>query len=207
MKKYNIRTEQPRDFKIVENLTREAFWNVYRPGCVEHFVLHHYRNDQSFIPELSLVMEVDGQIIGHVMYAWSKIDADDGRKIRMMTFGPISIHPNYKRQGYGKALLDFSMELARQMGAGCLLIVGNIGFYGKSGFVPAYTKGIRYADDPNSDAPYFLCKELDEGFLDGVTGSYKDPEGYFVTERKPEEFEKYEASFPPKEKLVLPGQL
>lgn len=93
MKKYNIRTEQPRDFKIVENLTREAFWNVYRPGCVEHFVLHHYRNDPSFIPELSLVMEVDGQIIGHVMYAWSKIDADDGRKIRMMTFGPISIHP------------------------------------------------------------------------------------------------------------------
>ena len=115
--KYTIRTEQPRDFKIVENLTREAFWNVYRPGCVEHFVLHHYRNDPSFIPELSLVMEVDGQIIGHVMYAWSKIDADNGRKIRMMTFGPISIHPNYKRQGYGKALLDYSMELARKMGA------------------------------------------------------------------------------------------
>ncbi len=207
MKKYNIRTEQPRDFKIVENLTREAFWNVYRPGCVEYFVLHHYRNDPSFIPELSFVMEVNGQIIGHVMYAWSKIDADDGRKIRMMTFGPISIHPDYKRQGYGKALLDYSMELARKMGGGCLLIVGNIRFYGKSGFVPAYTKGIRYADDPNSDAPYFLCKELDEGFLDGVTGSYKDPEGYFVTERMPEEFEKYEASFPPKEKLVLPEQL
>ncbi|MBQ3779771.1 MAG: N-acetyltransferase, partial [Fibrobacter sp.] len=72
MKKYNIRTEQPRDFKIVENLTREAFWNVYRPGCVEHFVLNHYRNDPDFVPELSLVMEVDGQIIGHVMYAWSK---------------------------------------------------------------------------------------------------------------------------------------
>jgi hypothetical protein len=99
------------------------------------------------------------------------------------------------------------MELARKMGGGCLLIVGNIGFYGKSGFTPAYVKGIRYADAPNSDAPYFLCKELDEGFLDRVTGSYKDPEGYFVTERKPEEFEKYEASFPPKEKLVLPGQL
>ena len=96
MKKYTIRTEQPRDFKIVENLTREAFWNVYRPGCVEHFVLHHYRNNPEFIPELSLVMEVDGQIIGHVMYAWSKIDADDGRKIRMMTFGPISIHPAYQ---------------------------------------------------------------------------------------------------------------
>ena len=91
------------------------------------------------------------------------------------------------------------------MGAGCLLIVGNIDFYGKCGFVPALTKGIRYADDP--EAQYFLCKELDEGFLDGVTGSYRDPEEYFVAERNPEAFEKFDAEFPPKEKLKLPGQL
>ena len=90
MKNYTIRTEQPRDFKTVENLTREAFWNVYRPGCTEHYVLHCYRSEPDFVPELSLVLEVDGEIIGHVMYAWSYIDADDGRKIRMMTFGPIS---------------------------------------------------------------------------------------------------------------------
>ena len=207
MKSYSIRTEQPRDFKIVENLTREAFWNVYRPGCTEHYVLHCYRNEPDFLPELSLVLEVDGEIIGHVMYAWSHIDADDGRKIRMMTFGPISIRPDYKRKGYGKILLDHSMRLAAEMGAGCLLICGNIAFYGKSGFVVASTRGIRYADDPDSDAPYFLCKELQEGFLDGITGSYRDPEPYFVAMRNPEAFEKYDKEFPHKEKLVLPGQL
>ena len=207
MKNYTIRTEQPRDFKTVENLTREAFWNVYRPGCTEHYVLHCYRGEPDFVPELSLVLEVDGEIIGHVMYAWSHIDADDGRKIRMMTFGPISIRPDYKRKGYGKTLLDHSMRIATEMGAGCLLICGNIAFYGKSGFVVASTRGIRYADDPESDAPYFLCKELQEGFLDGITGSYRDPEPYFVAMRNPEAFEKYDAEFPPKEKLVLPGQL
>ena len=102
------------------------------------------------------------------MYAWSHIDADDGRKIKMMTFGPINIRPDFKRKGYGKILLDHSMELAKKMEGGCLLIVGNIDFYGKSSFVSALTKGIRYADDP--EATYFLCKELDDGFLDGITG-------------------------------------
>ena len=204
MKNYSIRTEQPRDFKAIENLTREAFWNVYRPGCTEHYVLHCYRESPDFIPELSLVLEVGGEIVGHVMYAWSHIDADDGRKIKMMTFGPISIRPDFKRKGYGKILLDHSMELAKKMGAGCLLIVGNIDFYGKSGFVPALTKGIRYADDP--EATYFLCKELDEGFLNAVTGSYRDPEEYFFAERNPEAFEQVDAQFPPQKKLKLPGQ-
>ena len=108
MKNYTIRMEQPCDFKAIENLTREAFWNVYRPGCTEHYVLHCYRENSDFIPELSLVLEVDGEIVGHVMYAWSHIDADDGRKIKMMTFGPISIRPDFKRKGYGKILLDHS---------------------------------------------------------------------------------------------------
>jgi len=204
---YVIREEKPSDYAEVENLTRDSFWNVYKPGCSEHYVLHCYRNNPSFIPELSLILEVNKRIIGHVMYVWSKIDADCGTKIKMMTFGPISIHPNFKRKGYGKFLLDYSMEKASRMNAGCLLICGNIDFYGKSGFVPATSKGIRYADDPKSDAPYFLCKELETDFLKGITGSYKDPEGYFVAEQNPTDFEKYESSFPYKEKLVLPGQL
>ena len=122
-----------------------------------------------------------------------------------MTFGPISIAPEYKRQGYGKILLDYSMEQAEKMGAGALAITGNIDFYGKSGFVPAKTVGIRYEDDP--DADYFLIKELKPGFLDGISGLYKDPEGYFICEKDPDGFELFEASFPPKEKQKLPGQL
>ena len=97
------------------------------------------------------------------------------------------------------------MEKAREMGAGALAITGNILFYGKSGFVPAKTKGVRYADDPEAD--YFLIKELRSGFLDGISGTYKDPEGYFVCQKNPEAFEAFEATFPPKEKKKLSGQL
>lgn len=200
-----IRNETKEDYRNVENLTREAFWNVYRPGCTEHYVLHCYRNDPAFVPELDLVMELNGELIGQVIYVRSEIDCDDGRKVPIMTFGPIGIAPKYKRQGYGKRLLDYSMEKAKEMGVGALVITGNILFYGKSGFVPAKTKGVRYADDPEAD--YLLVKELIPGYLDGVSGTYKDPEGYFVCEKNPKDFERFEATFPTREKKILPGQL
>ena len=200
-----IRQETKADYRAVENLTREAFWNVYRPGCMEHYVLHRYRDDPAFVPELDFVMELDGEPIGQVIYVRSHIDADDGRKIPIMTFGPIGIAPAYKRQGYGKRLLDYSMEKAREMGTGALAITGNILFYGRSGFVPAKAKGIRYADDPAAD--YFLIRELIPGFLDGISGTYQDPEGYFVCQSDPEGFARLEATFPKKEKRKLPGQL
>ena len=204
-KKIIIRPETRDDYREVENLTREAFWNVYRPGCMEHYVLHCYREAPAFVPELDLVMELDGELIGQVIYVRSEIDCDDGRKVPVMTFGPIGIAPAYKRQGYGKQLLDDSMEKAKEMGAGALAITGSIDFYGKSGFVPAKTKGVRYADDPEAD--YFLIRELVPGFLDGISGTYKDPEGYFVCEKDPEAFERFDAAFPKKEKRKLPGQL
>ena len=204
-KDITIRPETESDDRAVENLTREAFWNVYRPGCMEHYVLHCFRTDPAFVPELDLVMEQDGTLIGHIMYARSEIACSDGRALPIMTFGPISIAPEYKRQGYGKCLLDYSMEKAKEMGAGALAITGNILFYGKSGFVPAKSKGIRYADAP--DASYLLIKELTPGFLSGISGTYKDPEGYFVCERDPDGFAQFEATFPEKEKQKLPGQL
>lgn len=200
-----IRPETKEDYRNTENLVRESFWNVYRPGCMEHYVLHCYRNDPAFVPELDLVMERDGELIGQVIYVRSEILCDDGRRVPIMTFGPIGIAPAYKRQGYGKRLLDESMEKARNMGAGALAITGNILFYGKSGFVPAKTKGLRYSDDPEAD--YFLIKELTPGFLDGISGTYKDPEGYFVCEKDPEAFERFEATFPVKQKQKLPGQI
>lgn len=204
-KKVTIRLENESDYRKTEELTREAFWNVYRPGCMEHYVLHCYRNDPAFVPELDFVMELDGEMIGQVIYVRSEIECDDGRRVPIMTFGPIGIAPPFKRQGYGKRLLDYSMEKAGEMGAGALAITGNILFYGKSGFVPAKTKGVRYEDDP--DADYLLIKELVPGFLNGISGTYKDPDGYFVSERDPEGFERFEATFPPKQKLKLPGQL
>lgn len=200
-----IRNEEEKDYKAVENLTREAFWDVYCPGCKEHYVLHRYRSDEAFVPQLDFVMEADGKLIGQVIYVKSAIDLSGGKKLPVMTFGPIGILPEYKRQGYGKRLLDYSMEQAKKLGAGALIITGNIDFYGKSGFVPAKTKGIRYADDP--DADYLLAKELTTGYLDGVCGTYKDPEGYFACEMYPEDFKKFESTFPFKQKHKLPGQL
>lgn len=120
----NIRLETPEDYRKVEELTREAFWNVYAPGCVEHFVLHHYRTNPDFIPELDFVMEEDGLIIGHVMYSKAEIIREDGSVLPAWTFGPISIHPDYKRKGYGLKLLNFSIEKARQMGIGVLCMEG-----------------------------------------------------------------------------------
>ncbi len=200
-----IRHEEEKDYRAVEKLTRESFWNVYRPGCTEHYVLHCYRSDPAFVKELDFVMELDGKLIGQVIYVRSEIECDDGRKTPIMTFGPICIAPEHKRKGYGKILLDYSAEKAAELGTGALAITGNILFYGKSGFVVAKTRGVRYADDPSAD--YFLIKELKPGFLNGVSGIYKDPEGYFVPETDSEGFEKYEATFPKKEKLRLPGQL
>lgn len=199
---YSIRLETPNDYFKVENLTREAFWNVYRPGCFEHYILHCYRDREDFIPELDLVMEKGGEIVGHIMYVRSYIHDDSGKDIPIMTFGPISIAPKFQRMGYGKALLDYSMEKAKNMGAGALAITGNIDFYSKSGFTFAKNKNVRYQEDP--DADYFLIKELQKDFLKGVSGKYKDPDGYFVDEQEAEKFDK---QFPIKEKLKLPGQL
>ena len=207
MKQENIiiRREMPTDYAAVEELTRNAFWNVYRPGCLEHYVVYVLRQDPDFVPELDLVMERDGQLIGHVLYMRAKIVADGGREIPMMTFGPISIRPDLQRQGLGKYLLDYSMEQAGKLGAGALCIEGNIDFYGKSGFVVAGTRGIRYHGEPEQESiPYVLLKELWPGFLDGVTGVYHTPKGYYVDEDAAEEFDR---NFPPREKLRLPGQL
>ena len=201
----SIRRETEADFREVENLVREAFWNVYRPGCLEHYLLHCFRRRPEFVPELDLVMEKGGRIIGQVMYARSEIATDGGGALPVMTFGPIGILPEFQRQGLGLFLLKDSMRRAAAMGAGALAIEGNIGFYGKAGFSVGSAMGIHYYAEPReNEVPYFLVAELVPGYLNGVTGTYRDPEGYNVAKEKAEEFDK---GFPKKEKLVLPGQL
>ena len=202
---YLIRLETESDRRAVEHLIREAFWNVYRPGCSEHLVMHVLRDDPAFVPELNLVMEQNGRLIGQNIFVRTVIEADDGRVIDVLTMGPISITPDLKRQGYGKILLDESLDRAAKMGFGAVLFEGNIGFYGKSGFDYASRFGIRYHDLPeDADASFFLCKELIPGYLGGVTGVYQTPQGYYVDDADVEEFDK---QFPPKQKLKLPGQI
>ncbi|MBR1770816.1 MAG: N-acetyltransferase [Lachnospiraceae bacterium] len=202
---YIIRLEEKEDYRAVENLVRESFWNVYRPGCSEHYVIHALRDDPAFVRELDFCMEQDGRLIGQNMFMKTVIEADDGRVIPVLTMGPIGITPNLKRKGYGKALLDDSLEKAAALGFCAVLFEGNIGFYGKSGFDYAGKFGIRYHDLPaDADSSFFLCKELIPGYLDGVTGVYQTPQGYYVDDSDVEEFDK---DFPPKEKLRLPGQI
>ena len=128
MKDFIIRLENKEDYRATENLIREAFWNVYRPGCSEHYVMHVLRDDPAFIPELDFVMEQDGKLIGQNMFMKTMINADDGRDIPVLTMGPIGITPELKRQGYGKKLLDFCLEKAAAMGFGAVLFEGNIKF-------------------------------------------------------------------------------
>ena len=202
---YRIRLERKEDHRETETLVRESFWNVYRPGCLEHFVLHELRADPAFVPQLNFVMEQGGRIIGQNLFMHAVINADDGREIPIMTMGPICICNELQGKGYGKILLDFSLEQAAAMGCGAVCFEGNIDFYGKSGFTYAREFGIRYHGLPQGeDDSFFLCKELREGYLTGITGEYATPQGYFVDEMAAEEFDK---QFPPKEKLVLPGQL
>ena len=201
----NIRPERVEEQREVEDLVRESFWNVYRPGCFEHFVLHVLRDDPAFIPELDFVMEKDGRLIGQNMFMRTVIEKDGGGTVDVLTMGPICIANDLKRHGYGKIILDYSLERAAELGFGAVLFEGNILFYGKSGFDYASKFGIRYHDLPeDGDSSFFLCRELIPGYLDGVTGVYQTPAGYYVDERDVDEFDR---SFPPKEKLKLPGQL
>ena len=203
--KYTIRPEKEEDYRAVENLVRESFWNVYRPGCSEHYVIHMLRDDPAFVKELDFVMEKDGELIGQNMFMKTIIEADDGRTIPVLTMGPIGIIPQQKRKGYGKAILDYSLEKAAGLGFGAVLFEGNIDFYGKSGFDYASKFGIRYHDLPeDADSSFFLCKELITGYLDGITGVYQTPQGYYV---KDEDVDAFDRGFPPKEKQKLPGQI
>lgn len=202
---YSIRLERNEEHRAVEHLIRESFWNVYRPGCLEHFVIHELRKDPAFVKELDFVMEQNGQLIGQNMFMQAVIKADDGRDIPIMTMGPICICNERKRKGYGKILLDYSVEKAAELGCGALCFEGNIDFYGKSGFTYASEFGIRYHGLPEgADTSFFLCKELIPGYLEGITGEYAPPAGYFVDEQ---EAEKFDADFPPKERRKLPGQI
>lgn len=200
-----IRLETLADRRAVEEMIRDSFWNVYRPGCYEHLVIHNLRDDPAFVKELDIVMEKDGNLIGQNMFMRTVIEGDDGNTVPVLTMGPICITPPLKRNGYGKILLDRSLEMASALGFGAVLFEGNIDFYSKCGFDFAYKFGIRYHDLPDdADSSFFLCKELIPGYLDGITGTYLTPQGYYVDQIDVDEFDR---QFSPKEKLKLPGQL
>ncbi len=201
----NIRLEKAQDYRVTENLVREAFWNVYRPGALEHFVLHQFRNRPEFCMDLDFVMECDGELIGQAMFVKNSLKTQAGEELPILSLGPICIHPKLQRQGLGKQLLDYAVAQAERTDAVGIFMEGNIDFYGKSGFVVASTLGVHYMDEPSDDpVPYFLGKMLKPKYFIDLDTRYHIPQGYLVDEMQAEEFDK---QFPPKERLKLPGQL
>lgn len=201
---YQIRPVRPEEYRAVEDLVRDAFWNVYRPGAIEHYLIHVLREAEGYDPALDLVAEKDGALIGQSLCMRAEILSDDGRVLPALCLGPIGIAPAWQRQGFGKRLLDETIARAAAFGYGAICLEGNSAFYEKSGFVRGDSLGLRCRDDDGSMAPYFLVRELRAGYLNGVRGEYGPPAAYFVDEA---EAEKFDAQFSPKEKKRLPGQL
>ena len=205
MNNYIIRPERREDWREVENLTREAFWNVYRPGCLEHYVLHNLRAEDCFIPELSYCIEENGKIAAHIAYAKAEVTGDDGIVRDVAIFGPVSVLPEMQKRGYGSALINHTLGLAKDMGIPLILITGNQDYYKRFGFVSASLHGIFYSGmDRADEAPFFMVKILDEEKSKDIKGVYSDPPVYMADENDADEFDK---TFPHKEKLKLPGQL
>lgn len=197
-----LRLEKEADFRTVENLTREAFWNVYKPGCDEHFVLHNLRNSQDFIRELDFVAELDGTIVGNIVYSKGKIVNENGVEYEVICFGPISVLPDLQGKGIGRKLIEHTTKIAKDMGFKAIVIFGHPAYYHRFGFKAAEKFDIHTADGKNFDA--FMVKELSEGSLQGVSGRFIDSEAFKVNN---DEFEIFDKAFPPKEKKVTDTQL
>ncbi|MGD1815572.1 MAG: GNAT family N-acetyltransferase [Pleomorphochaeta sp.] len=202
---YKIRCEEKDDYYAVENLTREAFFNVYKPGCDEHYVLHKFRNNPDFIKELSLVVCDLDKIIAHIMYCKTKIiDLDKSFK-EVLMFGPVSVLPEYQAKGIGSMLINYSLDKAKDLGYKAVAITGNPKFYTKLGFELCCSFNIFYEDINNNDLiPFFLVKELEKDYLSFKKGVLIEPKDYQVDK---DEVDKFDLNFPYKEKLKLDTQI
>lgn len=199
-----IRNEEKKDYNDVENLTREAFWNVYRPGCFEHYVLHKMRDDDCFIKDLDYCIEDNNKIVAHIAYARAYIN-DNGIKHEIAIFGPLSVLPEKQKQGYGSKLIEFTLQKAKELGFALVAITGNPEYYHRFGFESASKFGVFYEGLPKTEeSPFFMIKILDKEKANNVKGIYSDPKVYMVDEKKVEEFDK---KFPKKLKEKREGQL
>lgn len=196
-----IRNERPEDHFTVENLTREAFWNLHVPGCDEHYLVHMLRESEDFLPEFDFVAEVDGHIVGNIMFSRSRVVGQDGRSFSTITFGPVSVLPEYQRRGIGRALIERGLQCARASGHRAVIIYGSPAYYARFGFRPGKDYDIRTSDGKYAAALQAL--ELFPDALQGVTGRFRESEAFDVDRKAAEEFDK---RFPHKEKLALPSQ-
>lgn len=201
MKELVIRNETKSDYAITEYITREAFWNIYAPGCDEHYLVHIMREHEDFIPELDLVAEWNGEIVGNIMYTKSKLIDEAGKEKRTLTFGPVSILPEFQRRGIGKRLLEYSFEKALELGYDTIVIYGNPYNYVSRGFKSCKKFNVCIENELFPTA--LLVKELKPDVFDGKRWYYSDSSLYHVDNVKAQEFDK---QFENKEKKYQPSQ-
>lgn len=192
-----LRIENPADFQQSENLTREAFWNHYSPGCCEHYLLHVMRDSPAFVPELDIVAECDGRIVGNAVCMRAVVEADDGAHYEVLTLGPLAVLPEYQFKGIGSRMIECVRTRAREMGFRAILLTGDPDYYLHQGFIPAEMVGIRTADNMYATALH-VC-ELYEGALDGIRGRYVENAVYEVEQSAVKAFDR---DFPAKEKVL-----
>lgn len=199
-----IRPENEHDYAEVENLVRDSFWNVYRPGAYEHFIVHNLRNDESFLAKLAYVIEDDGKIVGHINYSKGRITYENGT-VPAVILGPVAIDKDFQNQGLGSKLIDYTLKIAQKDNIPFILVVGDESYYSRFGFVSASKYDI-YLDgtDLNEENPFFMINVFDEGKIENELGIFRNPDVFDVDENEVDEFDR---KFEYREKLVLDTQL
>ncbi len=202
-----IRAEEKKDYREVEYLTREAFFNLYCPGCSEHYIIHKSRDDKAFINELSLVIENEetNELIAHIMYVSAFVIDKNKSRTEVIMFGPVSVLPKYQKQGFGKMIINYSLDKAKDIGYKAVVITGDYNYYKRFGFERALNFNLFYdlkRKDENFD--FFMVKELKEKYLHFEEAILELPKVYNVNQKELEEFD---SNFPYKEKLILDSQI
>ncbi|MBS5143923.1 MAG: N-acetyltransferase [Butyricicoccus pullicaecorum] len=196
-----IRKEEQRDWAVVENITRQAFYNLYVPGCVEHYLVHIMREHEDFIPELDFVLELNGQVIGNIMYTKANLIDENGISKKVLTFGPVSILPGYQRMGYGKMLMEHSFEAVMQLGYDAIVIFGSPSNYVSRGFKSCKKYNVCIENGKYPAA--MMVKELVPHVLDGHKWIYHGSPVMAIDEA---EAERYDGTLEPMEKKYLASQ-
>lgn len=186
-----FRLEEESDYRAVEVLNRLAFWNLYQPGCDEHYLVHTMRGHEDFIPQLALVADYEGQIIGNIMFTKARLLSESGQEKTVLTFGPLAVHPDYQRQGLGKALMAHAFDLAKKLGFDSLVIMGYPDHYLTSGFKSA--KDYQVSLEGGLYPLALLVKELQDGALAGQSWTYFHSPLYEVD---PEKAQAFDETFP-----------
>lgn len=197
----NIRNETPADYPAVEDMTRRAFYNLYVPGCAEHYLVHIMRSHQDFIPQLDFVLELDGRIVGSILYTKARLVDEAGTEKEVLTFGPVCVMPEHQRKGYGKLLMEHSFTEAAALGYDVIVIFGSPANYVSRGFQSCKKHNVCVEGGKYPAA--MLVKELKPGALDGRRWFYHDSPVMSVDE---EAARRYDESLEKLEKKHLPSQ-